>query len=224
VIDEEDYLPISALQHLVFCPRQCALIHIEREWNENVLTARGRLEHERVHEGFREFRRGRRLISGLSIHSKTLALQGKLDILELDLIDSKGPDNLASFRLKGVWYASPVEFKHGEPKKNDCDRIQLCAQALCVEEMTGLHIDSASLFYQRIRRREDVLLDESLRASTVEAAKRLHELFDSGKTPIPVYQTGCKYCSMKDICMPKKMGKRSNRYRTLLFHLPETLS
>jgi CRISPR-associated exonuclease Cas4 len=218
---DDDYLPISALQHLVFCPRQCALIHLELEWQENVLTARGRLEHERLDEGYREFRRGRRQLSGLLIRSESLGLQGKIDVLELDMVDAKGPDNLAAFGFKGTWRAFPVEFKHGQPKKNDCDRIQLCAQALCLEEMTGLSIDTASLFYRRIRRREDVVLDDSLRAKTVQAAKSLHELISSGKTPAPVYHGGCKSCSLTEICMPKKMGKRTAKYRNLLFSQQE---
>ena len=140
---ESDYLPISALQHIVYCPRQCALIHIEREWEENVLTARGRLEHERTDSGYKEFRRGKRQISGLYVRSEKLALQGRIDVLELELIDPKATDNLRSFGLRGTWRIYPVEFKHGQPKKSDCDRVQLCAQALCLEEMLCLRIDEA---------------------------------------------------------------------------------
>jgi len=213
---EDDFLPVSALQHLAFCPRQCALIHIEREWEENVLTAKGRLEHERVDEGYREFRRGRKQISGLHIRSEKLGLQGQLDVLELDLADPSGPDNLTSFCLKGLWKIYPVEFKHGEPKKSDCDRVQLCAQAMCLEEMLGIRIDEASLFYRKIRRREDVRLDESLRNKTITAAQSLHDLFDRGVIPPPVYHQGCRSCSLIEVCLPKKIEKPGG-YKRILF-------
>lgn len=213
----DDFLPISALQHLAFCQRQCALIHIECQWQENVLTARGRLEHERVDQGYKECRRGKKQISGLLIRSEQLRLQGKLDVLELDLVDAKGVNNLTPLGLKGEWRAFPVEFKHGEPKENDCDRIQLCAQALCLEEMFFLSIESASLFYQRIKRREDVLLDQMLRQKTIQAANALYDLYQSGRTPMPVYSAKCRSCSLLEICLPKRMALSKNHYRRMLF-------
>lgn len=223
MIDDDDFLPVSALQHLAFCERQCALIHIECQWQENVLTARGRLEHDRVDDGYKEFRRGKRQISALTIRSETLRLQGQLDVLELELIDANGNDNLNRLDLKGTWRAFPVEFKHGQPKENDCDRIQLCAQAICLEEMLGIRIETASLFYQKIRRREEVPLDKSLRTKTVEATQKLHKLFASGKTPAPVYSKRCKSCSMLDICLPQKMATGTSRYRRMLFTPQEPL-
>lgn len=143
---DSDLLPISALQHLLFCPRQCALIHIEQQWEENRLTVLGRLEHERVDEGYREFRRGRRQISGLRVKSARLGLYGRLDVLELELVNGNGPDNALRFGLHGQWNFYPAEFKHGAPKENNSDRVQLCAQALCLEEMLGASIPDASLF------------------------------------------------------------------------------
>ena len=221
---DDDFLPISSLQHYLFCPRQYALIHIEREWQENVLTAKGRLEHERVDQGYKEFRRGRRQLSGLTIRSEKLRLQGKLDVLVLDLEDARAPDNLAIFGLKGMWRAYPVEFKHGEPKENDCDRVQLCAQALCLEEMCGLTIDTASLFYQKIRRREDVLLEENLRTKTAQVAKELYALYSSGKTPPQVYTSKCRSCSLFEVCLPDKLDNKKTRYRSVLFTPQEPLS
>jgi len=214
---DDDYLPVSALQHLAFCPRQCALIHIECQWQENVLTARGRIEHDRVDQGYKEFRRGRRQISGLAIRSERLHLQGKLDVLELEVVDQNGAYNLQALGLKGEWRAFPVEFKHGEPKDNDCDRIQLCAQALCLEEMFSLSIESASLFYQRIKRREDVILDQALRKKAVQAANALYDLYQSGRTPLPIYSAKCRSCSLLEICLPKKMSLSKNHYRRMLF-------
>ena len=213
---EKDLLPISALQHLAFCPRQCALIHIEREWTENVLTTKGWLEHDRSDSGFREFRRGKRQVSGLFVESREYGLFGQLDVLEMVEKDANGPDNLPMLQLKGTWETYPVEFKHGQPKENDCDRIQLCAQVLCLEEMLNIHIDEASLFYQRIRRREDVVMGQLLREKTKQMIEALHQLFETKVTPQPVNDKRCRACSLNEICMPKKMGK-STQYKQILF-------
>ena len=220
---EENSVPLSALQHFVFCPRQCALIHIEQEWEENVLTARGRLEHERTDGGYREFRRGKRQISGLYVQSEKLKLHGRIDVLELEGINPAGKDNLPSFQLKGTWRVYPVEFKHGQPKESDCDRVQLCAQVLCLEEMLEIEIPQASLFYQRIRRREDVMIDQELRDRTRNAINDLHVLFQNGKTPAPVNDKRCRSCSLNTVCMPKKMSGKSARYRQALYEPQEPL-
>jgi len=172
--------------------------------------------------GYKEFRKGKKQISGLYIRSEVLGLQGRIDVLELELIDQAGKDNLPSFGLKGAWRVYPVEFKHGQPKKSDCDRVQLCAQTICIEEMLKIPIDEASLFYQRIRRRENVTMDENLRKKTVETAMNLHDLFKRGHTPSPVRDARCKACSLKDLCMPKKMG-RGNQYRQILFNPQEVV-
>jgi len=215
---ESDLLPVSALQHLLFCERQCALIHLEQQWEENRLTALGRIEHDRVDEGYREFRRGRRQISGLHVRSLELGLYGRLDVLELDLVDKHGPDNARVFGLKGQWSPYPVEFKHGSPKEGDCDRVQLCAQALCLEEMLEVAIDEASLFYHKLRRREEVLLDDRLREAAAQGAARLHALIASGVTPPPVDLPHCRSCSLLGLCYPKRLGrKRFHHYHNLLF-------
>jgi CRISPR-associated exonuclease Cas4 len=218
VFAESELLPVSALQHLLFCERQCALIHLELQWEENRLTALGRIEHERVDEGYREFRRGRRQIAGLHIRSLQLGLYGRLDVLELDLIDRQGPDNALALGLKGEWAFYPVEFKHGTLKESDCDRVQLCAQALCLEEMMNVRIAEASLFYHKIRRREDVALDARLRQSTLDAASRLQQLFTRGITPPPEYLPHCRSCSLWELCLPKRLDrKRFHHYRNKLF-------
>lgn len=218
---ENESLPLSALQHIIFCPRQCALIHIEEEWSENVLTARGRLEHNRADEGYREIRRGKQQISGLYVQSEKLGLHGRLDVLELIEVGSDGEDNLPAFHLKGTWQVYPVEFKHGQPKQIDCDRVQLCAQVLCLEEMLKTRIDEASLFYRRIRRREDVFIDQSLRDKTHNAINDLHDLFQKRITPAPVNDKRCRACSLKGICMPKRMSAKSVKYKQMLFNLQE---
>src|SRR5664280_2221768 len=141
---DEDLIPLSALQHLAFCERQCALIHVEREWEENRLTAEGRTLHERVDEGYREYRRGLRQFSGVHVRNLRLGIYGQLDVVEL-VKTAEEPDNAVFLRLTGQWELHPVEFKRGKPKKHDADRVQVCAQALCLEEMTGSSIQSGSL-------------------------------------------------------------------------------
>lgn len=164
---DEDLNPISALQHMAFCPRQAALIHLDQVWEENLRTAEGRTLHERVDEGYREFRKGLRQFSGVRVQSLKLGLYGRLDVVEVEKV-SDTPDTALFLGLSGNWKISPVEFKRGEPKESDCDRIQLCAQALCLEEMTGTTIPEGSIFYGKIRRRDEVVLDEQLRERTLQ--------------------------------------------------------
>lgn len=191
---EEDLLPLSALQHLLFCERQCALIHIEQAWNENLFTAEGRMMHERVDQGGREFRKEVRSEYGVPIRSLRLGLIGKADVVEFHREN------------EGVWRPFPVEYKRGRPKKEDWDRVQLCAQAMCLEEMLHANIVKGALFYGKNRRREAVLLDERLRQRTENAAIRLHELVASGITPPAEYSKRCESCSLIHICMPKTVS------------------
>jgi len=188
---EDNLLPISALQHLLFCPRQCVLIHIERLWEENVLTAEGRIAHEKVDEGGAETRAGRKTVFGLPLRSLRLGLIGKADVVEFSLAAAV---KMAAF---------PVEHKRGRPKQKDCDRVQLCAQAMCLEEMLGVNVTGGALFYGKTRRREDVVFDAGLRRLTEETAVRLHELIDAGITPRAEYAKKCRSCSLVELCMPK---------------------
>jgi CRISPR-associated exonuclease Cas4 len=188
---EADLLPLSALQHLAFCERQCALIHIENAWAENRLTAQGRLLHERVHERDDESRGDVRVARGLRLRSLRLGLVGQADVVEFH----RQPD--------GAWRPFPVEYKRGRAKRGDCDRIQLCAQALCLEEMTGTAVPEGALFYGTLRRREVVALDATLRAAVTDAARRLHALIDSGRTPPATYAERCDNCSLLTLCRPR---------------------
>ena len=196
IYSEDDLLMLSALQHLLFCPRQCALIHIEQLWSENRLTAEGRILHERVHNASRELRGKIRVEFDLPIRSLTLGISGRADVVEFHL------------RENGIWQLFPVEFKRGKPKKDDSDRVQLCAQAMCLEEMLEVTVPKGALFYGKKRRRMDVDLDESLRQTTTDAARELHELLDSAVTPHPRYSRRCENCSFLDLCLPKVMGKK----------------
>ena len=194
---DEDAIAISALSHYIFCPRRCALIHIEQIWDENRFTAEGRIMHERVHEADRESRGKVRIESGVWLRSLSFGLVGIADVVEFH----RQPDK--------SWLPFPVEYKRGKSKKDDCDTVQLCAQALCLEEMLGVEIGSGALFYGKTRRRKDVVFDDGLRTKTEETAHGTQALIASGKTPPPIYQKKCDSCSLLGTCMPKTMEKKN---------------
>ena len=209
-------LLISALQHLLFCPRQCALIHLEQAWVENRLTVEARHLHRRAHEASDE-RRGRiRIVRGLMLESERLGLIGKADVVELEPLGEAAPDVsmgglFESVRSSppGAWRVTPVEYKRGRPKSDDCDRVQLCAQAMCLEEMLGVPIQAGELFYGRPRRRTEVVFDAVLRNTTVAAAERLQALIAAGETPQARGEAKCRSCSLVELCMPGLSSKRS---------------
>lgn len=192
---EDKLLPLSALQHLMFCERQCALIHLEGVWAENRLTVQGRILHERVHEAGDESRGDLRLARGLRLRSRRLGLAGIADVVEYH----RRPD--------GSWRPFPVEYKRGRPKPDICDEVQVCAQALCLEEMTGVEIEQGSIFYGQSRRRHAVMFGPQLRMQTEDAARRLHQLIDGGQTPRAAYEKKCDNCSLLGICMPDVAGR-----------------
>jgi len=193
---EDDLIMISALVHYSFCPRRCALVHIEQSWAENRLTAEGRIMHERVHEEDSVVRGKVRIDYGVPLRSLRLGLIGKADVVEFHLEED------------GTWRPFPVEYKRGKPKADLSDKIQLCAQAICLEEMLGIDVLSGALFYGQTRRRLDVLFDASLRRETERAAEAAHELIQAGKTPKPVYAKRCDRCSLAAECLPRTMEKK----------------
>jgi len=195
---EDDLLPVSALQHLLFCERQCALIHIEGLWAENRLTVEGRYLHEKAHEGTGETRAGVRIARGLTIRSFRLGIVGVTDVVEFQ----EREDGLAATPF-------PVEYKRGRPKAHDADRVQLCAQALCLEETLSVSVPAGALFYGRPRRREEVRFDGRLRALTEDAARRLHALIASRRTPPAVKERKCDRCSLLHVCLPEAMERAS---------------
>nr|WP_321467222.1 CRISPR-associated protein Cas4 [uncultured Desulfobulbus sp.] len=191
LFEEDELVMISALQHYLFCPRQCALIHIEQQWLENRLTAEGRILHERVHGGGRESRRTLRVEFDVPIRSLRLGLIGRADIVEFH-------------REQGdVWRPTPVEYKRGRPKKDDTDRVQLCAQAICLEEMLDCVVPAGALYYGQKKRRMAVAFDVELRNKTAQTATHLHNLLAAGTTPAPHYQKSCESCSFLPLCLPK---------------------
>lgn len=226
--DEDAFIPLSALQHLIFCERQCALIHIERAWKDNALTLLGSRLHKRVDEsGPRRERRGDVLIArGVPLRSFRLGLSGLADLVEFhcsmfcgDSFDHERGLPNAVVLTKGAekWTPFPVEYKRGKPKPDRCDEVQLCAQAFCLEEMLQVAVPEGALFYGRIQRRQTVSLDHELRRMTEHAAARLHALIDSGVTPKADRTAKCKQCSMIELCLPHAMraGRSAKAYLRL---------
>lgn len=190
-LNPSDDIPLSALQHWLFCPRQCALIHVERLWADNLFTAEGRVLHERADTGRPETRPGIRTLRGVEICSEEHGLSGVADVVE----------------LRGG-RPQPVEYKRGQPKSHRADEVQLCAQALCLEEMFACDITEGALFYGKRRRRETVQMDAELRALTLETARAVRDCRASGALPAPVYDPArCDCCSLRDACRPR-LGTR----------------
>lgn len=191
----DDALPISGLQHLAFCPRQWGLIHLEQAWQENRLTAEGRLLHESVDLPGQSRRNDVRTVRGMWLQSNRLGLTGRADIVE----------------FKPTPY--PVEYKRGKRKPNDCDTVQLCAQALCLEEMLQTAIPRGAFFYGDPRRRLEVEFTPALRERTESLTATMHRLFREGTTPAARPGTYCRRCSLVDICLPESTStNRTQRW------------
>ena len=183
----EESLPLSALQHWLFCPRQCALIHVERLWEENRLTAEGRILHERADEGIPESREGMRVLRSVHVASDRLGLHGVADVVEM-----RGP------------VPFPVEYKRGRPKAHRADEVQLCAQAICLEEMTGAVVPEGALFYGARRRRLGGASGCEWGSMSLEAAREACAAMTTGTLPPPVYDPGrCESCSLHALCRPQ---------------------
>ncbi|MCC5857185.1 MAG: CRISPR-associated protein Cas4 [Ectothiorhodospiraceae bacterium] len=196
-MEETDHIPLSALQHYLYCPRQCALIHVERQWAENRLTAEGGVVHGRVDTEAQRRRDGVRYVTSLPLTSERLGLIGVADLLELD-------DRNASRRI------TPVEYKRGKPKGHRADEVQLCAQALCLEEMFQVDIPSGALYYDQRRRRTSVAFDDELRALTEHTALAARAMILNCRTPPPHYSTKlCGSCSLAEICQPKRLSRKT---------------
>ena len=201
---ESDFQQLSALQHLAYCPRQWALIHLEGCWQENTLTAEGRLMHDRAHDGKEETRGDVRIVRSLRLHSFRLGLSGMADVVEFRRLDQK------------IWKPFPVEYKHGRPKPDPCDEVQLCAQALCLEEMLETTIECGAIYYGKPRRRQEIAFTENLRRETEKLCEKLHHMAQAGKTPEAVYKKECGSCSLFDKCLPKVTGKKSHQVEKYL--------
>jgi CRISPR-associated exonuclease Cas4 len=195
---EDDFIQLSALQHYVFCPRQCALIHVEDVWHGNVFTVRGDILHEKVDTDTYETRGTLKTVRGLRIHSTRLGIVGRADVVEFR----------KSTNADGSPDVMPVEFKAGQPKDDLSDKVQLCAQALCLEEMMNTQVKRGAFFYGKIRRRVQVEIDDGLRKQTEEIIAAVHEIVSQKKVPAARYEKKCRNCSLADICMPKAMNEK----------------
>lgn len=187
---EDSLIPLSALQHYLFCPRQCALIHVERLWAEDIATAEGRLLHERTDAGRSERRPGVRIARSMALRSFALGVSGMADVVELH---GEPPRPY------------PVEYKRGRPKSHRADEVQLCAQAICLEEMFNSKLTEGALFYGQIRRRHPVVFDAELRALTASTAAAARADIAAGRTPAPVNKPACRRCSMMGLCHPERL-------------------
>lgn len=203
---DESLLPLSGLQHYAFCPRQWALIHLEQQWNENVRTVEGRHLHEKVHSGFHSETDGDLVVArSVPVVSYRLGLYGVVDLVEYHPTVTGG---IPLPNRPGLWVPHPVEYKRGRPKRDDRDKVQLCAQAMCLEEMLGTQISSGSFFYGEIRRRVKVAFSQQLRERVVSLAHEMHQAFARALTPPAPPGVRCSLCSLKDVCLPKLTRKR----------------
>jgi CRISPR-associated exonuclease Cas4 len=240
---EDQLLPISALQHWLYCPRQCGLIHLEQVWAENKFTAEGQVLHKKAHEGEDDNRAGVRITRSMAVRSLVLGISGQCDIVEFhpgvagdlrsEISDLRGEAcgdlkfEISDLRgraretaheppavdlkfqisnLKCTVRAVPVEYKRGKPKSHRADEVQLCAQAMCLEEMLGTAIPSGCLYYGENRRRTVVEFDVPLRQLVVETTAALHAMIDSRETPLAEYHSHrCDACSLIDLCQPKSL-------------------
>lgn len=204
--NEDDYLQLSGLQHFAFCRRQWALIHIENQWAENYRTVDGRQMHEHVHD--REARESRGdilIVRGLAVHSAKLGISGQCDAVEFH----RAPAGVPLQGREGLWLPYPVEYKRGKPKENHADELQLCAQVICLEEMLCCTIPQGALYYGEPRRRTVVPITEALREDVRRCLAEMHQLYERQHTPKVKPSKACNACSMKELCLPGLMRRKS---------------
>ncbi len=196
---EDDYLMLSGLQHYFFCRRQWALIHIEKIWDENILTAEGKIMHERAHDVHSSERRGDVLtIRGLSIFSPALGVSGQCDIVEFH----KSDEGTELRGYEGKWIPYPIEYKHGMGKSLYADEMQLCGQAMCLEEMLCCRVNKGAVFYGKTKRRTEIVFTDTMRDKVQKALFEMHDLQKKGHTPKVRMSKACNSCSLKDECLP----------------------
>lgn len=198
---EDELLALSGIQHFAFCPRQWALIHIERQWQENLRTIQGKQLHERVdNPDFFEARGDILVTRSVPLSSYYLGLYGVADLIEFHAVDE---DGISLNGRKGKWLPVPIEYKKGAPKENDIDEVQLCAQAICLGEMLSMAISHGYIFYGETRRRIKVEFSPELRDSVFEKTEQMHTLYQQQITPKPILGKHCKACSLENVCLPK---------------------
>lgn len=202
---EEDYLQLSGIQHFAFCRRQWALIHIENQWAENERTVDGIIMHEKAHFGDAESRGNVVIMRALRVFSATLGVSGECDVVEFN----RNADGISLNGHDGLWQPYPVEYKRGKPKEHNADEMQLCAQAMCLEEMLCCTIPCGALFYGEPRRRTEVEFTPELRRAVEDSLNEMHDYYKRGYTPKAKPRKGCSACSLKEICLPKMVQRKS---------------
>lgn len=202
---DEDYLQMSGIQHFVFCRRQWALIHIEKQWVENVLTAEGRVDHQRCHDSSSSEKRCDLLtVRGMRVASASLKMSGQCDVVEF----RRSAEGVTLRGRTGRWNPMAVEYKHGASKETDADRIQLCAETIALEEMLVCRIEQGAIFYEQTKSREYVRMTDELREATKNMSEEMWNYFRRGYTPKVKVRKGCINCSLKEICLPKVQANR----------------
>jgi CRISPR-associated exonuclease Cas4 len=200
----EEWLPLSGIQHFVFCRRQWSLIHVERQWEENALTAEGRLLHQRADDPFFiEKRKGVIIARSVPVSSPYLGLSGVCDVVEF----TESPEGVQLPGREGHHLPAPVEYKRGREKRDPCDEAQLCAQAMCLEHMLAASIPVGYLYYCRTRHRVTVELSDELRGLVRKVSKEMHTYYQRGYTPRVKPSRACQSCSLSDICLPELQDK-----------------
>lgn len=215
---DDEMIPLSGIQHFLFCDRQWALIHLEHQWQENFLTAEGALLHNRVDDPTvrKSGQHGIVTLRGLQVASRRLGLFGVADAVELHP-QTAGTRSVAELIAGKNFTIIPVEYKRGHRKINDCDRYQAAAQALALEEMYGVEVRNAAVFYWEERRREYIDIDEDIRLGVAEVSRRMHETYMSGLTPHAKRTSACRACSMVDLCMPGRIKTDVTDYLKTVF-------
>ena len=203
---DDDLIAISAIQHYVFCKRRVALVHIEQLWQENLATAEGHIMHERAHENIFESRGDVRFRTALMLRSLSLGVTGVADVVEFHRVESCG---VTLDGVSGLWKPFPVEYKRGTMHHEEAYEVQLCAQALCLEEMLGTTIESGAIYWGESRRRQEIEFRQELREYTLKVVDELKNFLAVGITPAPRYEKKCRGCSLFDLCMPKEFEKKA---------------
>ncbi|MGE9890470.1 CRISPR-associated protein Cas4 [Mediterraneibacter faecis] len=197
---EDDYLMISGIQHFKFCRRQWALIHVEQQWAENVHTVTGELMHKKAHDPYlTEKRKDTIIVRALPVSSRELGISGECDVVEFH----KCEDGIQLHGHRGLYSVFPVEYKKGKPKLTEEDKLQVVAQALCLEEMFSTRVAQGAIFYGETRRREQIEITEELREEVIHMLAEMHQYYARKYTPKVKPSKACNACSLKDICLPK---------------------
>lgn len=212
---DDDLLMLSGIQHFAFCHRQWALIHMEQQWADNLRTYEGDLLHSKADNPAIRETRGKVIISrAMPLLSRRLGITGKADIVEFHAAEPDDPSDISAplAGRRGRWKPYPIEYKRGKPKADNWDEAQLCAQAICLEEMLGVRIDNGSLFYGKQEQRQEVVFDQKLRQAVEDYVAEMRKCWDSGATPIGTYSKACLSCSLYDLCLPKLPRGRVKSY------------